>query len=40
MQTCHLSAKFAIFNSKWVVFVIRVDPVSFTFDGGGVFLLY
>ncbi len=34
MQTCHLSAKFAILNSKLVIFVIRVDPVSFEFGGG------
>ena len=26
MQTPHLSAKFAVFNMKWVTYVIRADP--------------
>jgi len=36
LQTCHLSAKFAVFKPKWVIHVNRVDPKSFCFGVGGV----
>ena len=35
MQTPHLSAKFAVFNMKWVTYVIRADPQRKYLGGGG-----
>ena len=34
MQTPHLSVKFAVFNMKWVTYVIRADPQRKYLGGG------